>query len=138
MSPANASMAVTITPLIFDSFTFYDTFATKFSFDLDVLNSTSYIWNSFLNQRVFMAGREYITVIGLEDEEGNTNTYYLEVSVIDSSPVAFTTEIVTEEIDPYVRNEKFWGEIVELTETGLMTIKFSMPLFPVMDMSWVN
>ena len=60
------------------------------------------------------------------------------VSVIDSSPIAFTLEEFQDEIDPYIRNEKFKGEIVDLTETGLMTIKFTMPLFPVMDMSWIN
>ena len=89
------------------------------------------------NQTV--AGKEYMSILGLEDQVGLTNTYYLFVRVIDTSPTPFTLDAdLLQDEDPWIRNEKFKGEIVELTETGLMTIEFTMPLFPVMNMSWVN
>ena len=68
-----------------------------------------------------------------------TSTYYLVIRVIDSSPIAFSTDLDQEEFsEKYLRDEKFFGEIIEVTEKGKMTIEFSMPVFPIGDKVFVN
>lgn len=68
-----------------------------------------------------------------------SSTYYLVIRVIDSSPIAFSVDLDQEEFnEKYLKDEKFFGEIIEVTERGKMTIEFSMPVFPIRNLEFVN
>ena len=74
----------------------------------------------------------------LEDELGNTNKYYFLLEIIDSTLPMLHEEIEDDWAPELTCDEDFQGEIVELTENGLMTIEFSKTFLPFQNLSEIN
>lgn len=108
--------------------------------DLDIINSTSYCWNLFLQRDILCDGLIYTVTIEIEDEKTlATNEYYFQLFIIDSTETVFNvTQEEEEEEDWFWSEDGFTGKITEFSDVGLMTIKFSTLLFPVIDISQIN